>query len=120
MTSTSEATIKRLSDGKYAVIRDGEILYSGFAGPGHAAMWAARQNIYKPKGKPRRWPVIPNNLEDESIKPLPLLARMSGGGYPRFLREAKEGLYGELYKLGNGYGLKYGDWKRGMAARVIK
>jgi hypothetical protein len=30
-------------------------------------------------------------------------------------------MFGELYQLGkNSFGLKYGNWKRAMAARVIK
>ena len=88
---------------------------------GHAAMWAARQKIYEGTTPRRRQQEIPPELVDESIKPIPLLAKMSGKGYPRLLAEAKAGLYGELYQLGkNSFGLKFGNWKRGMAARIVK
>ena len=82
-------------------------------------MWGTRQKLYQGSGPPRRKPAIPPNLEDESIKPIPLLSRMSGDSYPTFLADAKAGRYGELYRLANGFGLKFGNWKRGMAARVI-
>jgi hypothetical protein len=108
------------SDNGFAVVVDGEIVRDGFVGKGHAAMWAKRRGIYHRQGPVRRKPEIPANLEDDAIKPIPLLARMSHSGYPKFLAEAKAGLYGELYAVGNGYGLKYGNWKRGMAARVVK
>ena len=84
-------------------------------------MWAARQKIYTGTTPRRRQPEIPPELEDESIKKIKLLAEMSGESYPRFLAEAKKGKYGELYRLGKKIlGLKYGNWKRGMAARVVK
>ena len=45
---------------------------------------------------------------------------MSGDSYRTFLKDAKRGRYGPLYDLGNGFGLNFGNWKRGMAARIVK
>jgi hypothetical protein len=36
----------------FAVAVDGKIIRDGFTGPGHAAMWAARQGIYQGKAYP--------------------------------------------------------------------
>jgi hypothetical protein len=119
-TTKKRATIQP-SDAGFAIINDGEIIRDGFTSRGHAAMWAARQKIYQGKHAPRRKPEIPPELEDESIKKLRLLAAMSGKSYWRFLAEAKSGVYGELYLLGKKtLGLKYGAWKRGMAARQVQ
>jgi hypothetical protein len=76
--------------------------------------------LYERKTPPRRPVEIPAALEDEAILPIPLLAKLSGWGYPGFLAAAKAGVFGELYQLGNGFGLKRGAWKRGMATRVVK
>lgn len=108
------------SDNGFAVAVNGEIVRAGFVSRGHAAMWAARQKIYERKTPSRRPVEIPANLEDEAIKPIPLLAQMSGDSYPTFLADAKAGRYGALYQLGRRFGLKFGDWKRGMATRVVK
>jgi len=121
MTPTPQAVIRRTNDGSFAVIVDDEIVRDGFVSRGHAAMWASRQHLYERKTPRRRQVALPPDLEDESIKKLPLLARMSGKSYPTFLAEAKAGAYGELYQLGkNIFGLKFGNWKRGMAAQTVK
>ena len=120
MSSKQTATIESCGNG-FAVIVAGEIIRDGFVSRGHAAMWAARQRLYQRKTAPRREIALPPDLEDESIKKIPLLAKMSGKSYPTFLAEAKAGAYGELYQLGkNIFGLKFGNWKRGMAAQTVK
>jgi hypothetical protein len=108
------------SDDGFAVVVDNRIVRDGFTSRGHAAMWAARQKLYQRIGPPRRRVAIPSEFQDEAIQKIPLLARMSGDSYPTFLADAKAGKYGELYQLGKGFGLKLGNFKRGMAARVIK
>jgi hypothetical protein len=111
------------SDNGYAVVVGRHVFRDGFKDRAVAAMWASRQKsiIYKGVTPRRAKPTIPAEIEDESIKKIKLLAEMSGESYPRFLAEAKAGMYGELYQLGkNIFGLKYGNWKRGMAARVVK
>ena len=120
--STPQTTIRPSGPDSFAVVgADGATVRDGFKSRGHAAMWAAKQKIYQGKTPPRRQVEIPPALEDESIKKIKLLAEMSGESYPRFLAEAKAGVYGELYQLGkNIFGLKYGNWKRAMAARIVK
>jgi hypothetical protein len=119
--SKSQATIVATDDGQFAVVLDGEIIRSGFKTRGHGAMWATRQGIYQGTTARRPEKQIPPALEDESIKRIPLLARMSGKSYPRFLAEVKAGMYGPVFQLGrNALGLKFGNWKRGMAARIVK
>ena len=114
-----QATIIETSNG-FAVSLNGTIVRDGFTSRGHAAMWATRQKIYQGTTPRRAKPTIPAEIEDYSIKPIPLLAAMSGDSYPRFLADAKAGKYGPLYPLGKGHGLMFGNWKAGMATRVVK
>jgi hypothetical protein len=113
------AIIQLTERGTHAVVVGGKVRYEARTRAG-AAMWGARAGVYRGVTPPRRKPPIPPDLEDESIKPIPLLARMSGDSYRTFLADAKAGRYGPLYELANGYGLNFGNWKRAMAARVIK
>lgn len=110
------------SDNGFAVVVGRHVFRDGFKDRAVAAMWASRQKsiIYKGITPRRAKPPIPPDLEDESIKPIPLLASMSGDSYRTFLADAKSGRYGELYQLANGFGLNFGNWKRGMAARIVK
>ena len=107
------------TDRGFAVVVGGRVLHEARS-RALCAMWAARQKIYKGVTPRRAKPTIPAEIEDHSIKPIPLLARMSGDSYRTFLEDAKSGRYGPLYELGNGFGLNFGNWKRGMAAREIK
>jgi hypothetical protein len=120
-SESKKTAIIAADDGHFAVMLDGEILRSGFKGRGHAAMWATRRGIYQGSTPPKVKTEIPHNLEDESIKRTRLLARMSHQSPQRFLADARTGMYGPLYQLGkNIFGLKFGLWKAGMAAREIK
>jgi hypothetical protein len=120
MSSKQNAEIIRCDNGCFAVAVDGEIVRTGFVSKGHGAMWAKRAGLYRAKNPPRRKPEIPDALADEQILKLPLAAKLTGCGYPRFRDEAKHGLWGELYQLGkNTFGLKLGNIKRGMAARQV-
>ena len=116
----ANAIIEPTERGTYALKVDGKVLHEA---PSRAlcGMWGARKGYYQGVTPRRAKPTIPAEIEDESIKKIKLLAEMSGESYPRFLAEAKAGTYGELYQLGkNSLGLKYGNWKRAMAARVVK
>jgi hypothetical protein len=118
MTS-KQATIVP-SDNGFAVVVDGNVVRAGFTSRGMAAMWAARQKLYRGTTRRHAKPVIPPALEDQSIKPTRLLAAMTGESHWRFMVEARRGTYGPLFRLGSkGYGLGYGNWKRGLAARAI-
>jgi hypothetical protein len=116
----ANAIIQLTERGTYAVVVRRKVRRDDFPTRAVAAMWAARQGIYKGVTPRRAKPTIPAEIEDHSIKPIPLLARMSGDSYRTFLADAHDGRYGPLYELANGYGLNFGNWKRGMAARVVK
>ena len=114
------ATIQPTESGTYAVVVNGKVLHESPT-RALAAMWGAKRRVYKSPVPPRRKPEIPDALADEQILKLPLAARLTGRGYPRFLAEAKAGVWGELYQLGkNIFGVKLGNIKRGMAAAQIK
>ena len=116
-----QATISPTERGTFAVAIDGEIIRNDFKTRALAAMWATRQKIYRGTSGPLTKPTIPPALEDESIKPVRLLAAMSGQSYPRFMIDARAGKYGPLYPFGNkSHGLKFGLWKAGRDTRVIK
>jgi hypothetical protein len=117
--SKQNAEIIPCDDG-FAVAVAGEIVRAGFVSRGHAAMWAARQRIYRGKTPRRAKPTIPPELEDQSIKSTRLLAAMIGQSHYRFMIDARAGKYGPLYRFGRGEGLMFGNWKRAMAARIVK
>jgi hypothetical protein len=115
------ATIQPTESGTFAVVISGKVLRDNFPTRALAAMWAARQGVYKSPALPRRKPEIPDAPADEQILKLRLAARLTGRGYPRFLNEAKRGVWGELYQVGkNIFGVKLGNIKRGMASAQIK
>jgi hypothetical protein len=114
------ATIHATDRGTFAVAVDGVVLRDDFKTRALAAMWATRQKIYEGTSPRRTKPIIPPELEDQSIKPTRLLAAMQGESHWRFMIDARAGLYGELYPLGRGHGLKFGKWKAGRDARAIK
>jgi hypothetical protein len=117
----SNATIQPTDHGTFAVVAGGKVLRDDFPTRALAAMWGTRQGVYQGKHPPRRRPEIPADLADERILKLPLAAKLAGRGYPRFLAEAKAGMWGELYQIGRtSFGVKFGNLKRGMAASVIK
>jgi len=119
MPTKQTTTIEPSGDG-FAVITDGKTIRDGFVSRGHAAMWAARKGLYQGH-TPRRKPEIPVSLADEQILKLPLAAKLTGRGYPRFLAEAKAGVWGELFQLGkNIFGVKLGNIKRSLTAAQIK
>ena len=113
------ATIQSTGRGTYAVVLGGKVRHEART-RALAAMWAARQKIYQGTTPRRAKPPIPAEIEDYSIKPIPLLAQMSGDSYRTFLADAKAGRYGPLYQLANGLGLNFGNWKRGTAARKVQ
>ena len=115
----ANAIIEPTERGTYALKVDGKVLHEA---PSRAlcGMWGARKGYYQGVTPRRAKPTIPAEIEDHSIKPIPLLAKMSGDSYRTFLKDAKRGRYGPLYDLGNGFGLNFGNWKRGMAARIVK
>lgn len=117
----SNATIRPTDDGTFAVVVNGKVLRADFPTRASACMWAAKRGVYKSPAPPRRKPEIPDALVDEQILKLPLAARLTGRGYPRFLDEAKRGMWGELYQLGkNIFGVKLGNIKRGLTAAQLK
>jgi hypothetical protein len=117
---SKQAKIISSGDG-FAVAVDGENVRTGFNSRSLAAAWAARKGLYRRTTKPTRPTHIPAEFVEECIWRLRPLAKMSGDGYPRFLADAKAGVYGPLYRIAkNCFGLKYGNWKRAMEARIIR
>jgi hypothetical protein len=116
----SNAIIEPTERGTYALKVDRKVRYEART-RALVAMWGARQGVYKSSVPPRRKPEIPDALADEQILRLPLAAKLTGLGYPRFLDEAKSGKWGELYQVGkNIFGVKLGNIKRGMTPAQIK
>jgi hypothetical protein len=114
------ATIEPTDRGTFVVVDDGKVLHEARS-RALCAMWGSRQRVYKSPVPPRRKPEIPDALADEQILKLPLAAKLTGRGYPRFLDEAKRGMWGELYQLNKkDRGVKLGNIKRGMTAAQIK
>jgi hypothetical protein len=115
----ANAIIQRTERGTYVLVVGGKVRHEART-RALCAKYGARQKVYRGKTPRRAKPTIPPDIEDHSIKPIPLLARMSGDSYRTFLADAHDGRYGPLYELANGFGLNFGNWKRGMAARQIK
>src|SRR5262249_16298050 len=113
--------IVQTDDGKFALVDGyGQIVRSGFRSKQLAAICGKRHKIYEGTTPSKRKTHIPPELEDLSIKPTRLLAEMTGESHWRFMIDARAGRYGELYPLGRGHGLQFGNWKRGLATRAIK
>jgi hypothetical protein len=117
MPKQSQATIRKTSNG-FGVVVDGKVV-SEHKTRALCAMWASRKGLYRGTTQRKRQPEIPHDLADEAVRGIPLLARLSGDSYPTFLADAKAGRYGELYQLSRGFGLRYRNFRRGMAARII-
>jgi len=116
-----QATIRPSASGFALIGINGAVIRDGFKTRALAAMWAARKGLYQRTTPRPNKPTIPAELENDAIKGIPLLARLTGTAYWRFLAEAKCGLYGPLIQLGpNSFGLRFGDWKAAIASREIK
>jgi hypothetical protein len=118
-----QISVRQTGLNSFAVIgADGVIIRDNFSRPQVAWMWAAKRGLHQGAAKRKREATaIPSNLEDEQILGLKLLARLSNTSYPVFLARAKSGEYGPLFQTGKRiFGLRFGNWKRSMAARQVQ
>jgi hypothetical protein len=123
MPAKQQILVRPTGPNSFAVIAaDGRIVRDHFTRPQVAWMWAAKRGLHQGRNKRKREATaIPSGLEDEQILGPKMLARLSNISYAVFLSRAKSGEYGPLIQTGERtFGLRLGDWRRAMAARVVK
>ena len=121
--SAKRISVRPTGPNSFAVIgADGAIIRDNFKTLQAAWMWSAKAGLHQGAAKRKREATaIPSDLEDERILGLKLLARLSNVSYEKFLSRAKDGEFGPLFKTSKRiFGLRFGDWKRSMAARQVQ
>ena len=115
-------TVRQTGPDSFAVIgAAGRVVRDGFTNPKIAWMWAANRGLHKGRDKRKREArEIPNDLVNEQIFGLPLLAKLSNVSYNEFRQRAHAGEFGPLIQVNDrAYGLRFGTWKAAMTAREI-
>jgi hypothetical protein len=115
-------TVRPSGPNSFAVVgSDGRIIRDGFSNSKVAWMWAAKQGLHKGHDKRKRETrAIPNDLVNDQIIGLPLLARLSNLSYDVFRQRAHAGEFGPLIQVNDrAYGLRFGSWKAAMTAREV-
>lgn len=117
-----QVTVRQTGPDSFAVVgRNGRIIHDHFTHPKTAWMWAGKRGLHKGRDKRERQArEIPNNLANDQIFGLPLLAHMSNISYQQFRQRAHAGEFGPLIQINaRRFGLRFGSWKAAMAAREV-